>query len=94
MWAALALLYGLVRIGRPFGLVPGAADWYLADLICLPLVLGLVLMAHRRLGRSPAWRLPLWHGAAAAVAYATYFEVILPRFSARHAQLSAGLDPV
>ena len=51
----------------------------MADLVCLPLVLGLVLMAQRMTGQSLDWTLPWWHGLIGMMTYALYFEGVLPR---------------
>jgi hypothetical protein len=81
VWLAMVLLYSLVLWGRQAGEVPQLVDWYLADLVCLPLVLGLVLMAQRMTGQSLDWTLPWWHGLTGMVAYALYFEGVLPRLN-------------
>ncbi len=88
VWLAMLLSYALVQWGRGAGQVPQLVDWYLADFLCLPLVLGLVLVVQRLAGQSLAWTLPWWHGLAGALAYGIYFEAILPSFSA-----SAVADP-
>lgn len=80
MWSALLLGYVLIQLGRRQGLLSGWVDWYLADLICMPILLGGVLMVQRRLRGSCDWCLPWWHGLLAAVAYGLYFEILLPYF--------------
>lgn len=79
-WLALALMYGAVTAARGLGLLQGPVAWYLGDVLCLPLVLGLVLAGQRRTGRGPGWTLPWWHGLFAALAYGVYFEVLLPQW--------------
>ena len=71
---------------------PNWLAWYLDDFFCLPLVLGLVVAAQRRIHRDPGWVLPLWHGVAALVLYSVYFEVILPRL--RPAAVGDHVDPL
>ena len=79
VWLGLVLLYLATQAGRQLGVVHGAVDWHLTDLICLPLVLGAALMAQRLAGQGLRWRLPWWHGLVGVVGFALYFEVVLPR---------------
>ncbi len=72
-----------VLLGRRFGGVPEPIDWYLADLVCLPLVLGLILMAQRMTGKPEVWILPRWHGVFGFTFFALYFELVLPHLSPR-----------
>ncbi len=83
VWWALALAYGALQWARRRGDLPLMIDWYFADVLCLPLVLGLVLAAQRLVGRPADWTLPWWHGLAGAIFYAVYFEGVLPRLSDR-----------
>lgn len=83
IWLSLAVLYATAHLGRAAGWLRGPADWYLTDLLCMPLVLGLVLQVHRLRVGEPGWLLPRGHGLAAVVGYAVYFEVILPRLDPR-----------
>jgi len=80
IWLSLMLAYLGLQLGRHMDTVHGAIDWYLADVICLPLVLGSVLMAHRLVGQPATWILPRWHGAFAATTFAIYFEFLLPQW--------------
>ncbi len=82
IWVGLLLAYVLLQIGRAHGLRGTILDWYLTDVICLPLVLGLILAVQRWYRRAPAWLLPRWHGLVAAVAYAAWFEAALHHFRA------------
>ena len=68
------------RVGEAARAAPIWASSYADDLLCLPLVLALVLAAHRATGRPPGWRLPAWHGLAVTGFYALVFEVLLPRW--------------
>ena len=79
IWLAAALIYLLLHL-LP---VSGPVAWYVPDLLCLPVVLGAVLMAQRLAGRPPAWRLPWWHGMLIAILYGLWFEVIAPRWLGR-----------
>ncbi len=80
IWIGLSLIYALLRLARHYGQVTGPVDWYLADLVCLPVVLGVILAAQRWYHCSPSWTLPRWHGLFATVIYTVYFEAVLPRF--------------
>lgn len=82
VWLGLSLAYVALQAGRRAGYVSGWLDWYFADLVCLPVLLGLVLMVQRSYRQTSAWLLPRWHGLLAAVSYALYFELLLPRFKA------------
>ena len=68
------------RVGEAAHAAPAWASSYADDLLCLPLVLGLVLAAHRTAGRPATWRLPAWHGLTVTALYALGFEVLLPRW--------------
>ena len=78
VWLGLLFVYLGIQVGRQLGVVQGPTDWYLADLICLPLVLGAVLMVHRLAGCPEGWTLPSWHGVFGVVVFAIYFEMVLP----------------
>lgn len=74
----LILFVGL-QIVEASGRAPVWVTSFAGDLLCLPLVLGLVLWAHRRLaGRGPAYTLPHWHGWLTLALFAVYFEGLLP----------------
>ncbi len=71
-------LYVMTRILAAENLLPAVLRWHLADVLCLPLVLGLALLCHR-LGRGDSRLvLPRFHGGLAWFCYAVYFEGILP----------------
>jgi len=82
-------VYFAVRGLTAQGWLPAALRWHLSDLVCLPLVLGLALLAQRLWRMDSAYRLPWWHGLSAWGLYAVYFEGVLPRLNA-----SATADPV
>jgi hypothetical protein len=80
--AFLLVLFLCVRIAEATGHLPVLAASYADDLLCLPLVLGIVLGAHRRLcGRGPQYILPRFHGLLTLVLFAIYFEGLLPRWT-------------
>jgi hypothetical protein len=83
VWLGAILVYLGVRCGQGAGWVDGPVAWYLPDLACMPIVLGLVLMGHRLAGRPAGWRLPWWHGALGTALYALHFEVLAPRLLGR-----------
>lgn len=71
-------LFCLVRLGEANGWAPGWVRNYGDDLLCLPVVLSLVLAAHRLGGRPPSFVLPLGQGLLALLVIGVYFEGILP----------------
>lgn len=87
---ALALvLFLLIRLAEGAGVAPGWARSYLDDVICLPLVLGAVLVFQRLMTGNPRWCLPLSHGFLALVLFGCYFEFVLPRL-----RIEAVADPI
>ena len=81
VWLGCALAYVGLRLARGGGHLPGPLAWQSTDLLCLPLVLGLVLALQRLGGRPGSWTLPRSHGLLAAIAYSAYFEGLLPRLT-------------
>ncbi len=85
-----ALLAGLVLVWLSVhlaGLVRPLPAWstsYLDDLVCLPLVLGFILLLQRIKAGSSGLVLPVTHGLAGLVLFSVWFEVILPGWSNRH----------
>lgn len=75
---SLAGLFVWARCAEGSAGLPSWAACYLDDLLCLPLVLGLVLTVHRLAGRPVGWTLPRSHGLSAVLLYALYFELVLP----------------
>lgn len=57
---------------------------YLDDVLCLPLILGLILMAHRLRRGDGRLVLPRSHGLAALVVVAVWFEGVMPRVHPRY----------
>ena len=90
LFVGSVLLYGAYQLNKR-GLHRPLPEWltsYLSDVLCLPVILSLALAAHQALyGRRAtlpgAWVLAAW------ATMALWFEVLLPRWSAR-----AVADPV
>ncbi len=87
--ALILALFLVIRILEVSRLLPPMAASYADDLLCLPLVLGLILWAHRKLlDRGSAYTLPRFHGLLTLFLFASYFEALLP-----HLNSSAIADP-
>jgi len=56
---------------------------YLDDLLCLPVVLGVVLASLRWFRHRPDLTLPVQLGLVTLVLYAGWFELVLPRVNSR-----------
>lgn len=78
----LVTLFVLIRVGEAQGTAPGWARHYGDDLLCLPLVLSLILTAHR-LVAGDGRVLPAGHGLLAVGAFTVGFELVLPVFTPR-----------
>ncbi len=74
----LVALFVVVRLLEAAGSAPGWVRGYGDDLLCLPLVLSVVLTAHRLAGRSGRFTLPGFHGLLAVLLFGILFEGILP----------------
>ncbi len=73
----------VIRIVEATDHLPRLAASFADDLLCLPLVLGLVLEAHRRLvGQGSQYTLPRVHGLLVLLLFSIYFEVLLPSWKA------------
>ena len=81
IWLVCAVVYLGLQVGHLRQKVPSLVDFYLTDVLCLPLVLGLVLGAQRLWSADREGKLPLWHGVSAVIIYSVYFEVLLPRWN-------------
>lgn len=79
----LVVLFVLIRVGEAKNAAPGWLRHYGDDLICMPLVLGFILVVHRMVARGKRF-LPLGHGLLAVASFTVFFEFILPAFS-KHA---------
>ena len=82
-WLYFALVYFVLQWGHLRQEMPSFFAHHLTDVLCLPLVLGVVLAVHRQRLGAPSWRLPRWHGLSAVLIYSIYFELILPRLDGR-----------
>lgn len=82
LFPILMVLFVMIRVGEAQNVAPGWLRHYGDDFLCLPLVLGLILMAHRLVARDGR-ALPLGHGLLALASFTIYFELILPVFSER-----------
>lgn len=72
-------LFLLLRLLEWSGRAPVWASSWGDDLICLPLVLGGILLVQRRLpGRGAHFTLPLGQGLAVLVGFSLYFEFLAP----------------
>jgi len=80
---AVAVIFVVIRGAEARGTVPFWAASRLDDLLIMPLLLTVVLAAHRLAGRSATWVLPLGHSLPVLVAYSLFFEAILPRLDSR-----------
>ncbi len=86
----ILVLFLLVRLGEVTGHLPVLATSYADDLLCMPLVLGIVLWCHRHLGKqSMTYTLPRSHSLLTLALFALYFEGLLPRL-----KVSAVADPM
>lgn len=81
-WGGGVLLYVALRLGRERGLLPEFLADHGADLVCLPLVLGLILALQRIRSGDRALVLPRRHGGAVLLLFAAWFELLLPRLDA------------
>jgi hypothetical protein len=89
---AVLLVCGAVfvylRVAEGRGRLPRLLASHGDDLISLPLVLGLALLAHRLFKKDPTYVLPPVHSLVALFFFGLYFEVALPAF-----RESATADP-
>jgi hypothetical protein len=79
----LVTLFVVIRLVEAQGSAPVWVRSYGDDLLCLPLVLSVVLTAHRLSTRSDRFTLPGFHGLLAVVLFGILFEVILPLVGTR-----------
>lgn len=82
--ALCSVAFALVHLPGGGAVTPPWATSYLDDLLCLPLVLGATLVAHRLRSGDRTLVLPLGHGLFAVALFSLVFEGILPRLAARH----------
>ena len=82
--AIILAMFLVIRVLEFTNLLHPLAASYADDLICLPLVLGTVLWAHRLLlGRGSAYFLPRTHGLFTFLIFAIYFEAVLPLWQSK-----------
>jgi len=74
----LIVAFIVIHLAEAQDSAPGWVRSYGDDLLCLPLVLSVVLTAHRLSVRSGRFRLPGLHGLLAVVLFGVLFEGILP----------------
>jgi hypothetical protein len=82
LFPVLAGMFLVIRLLEEQGTAPIWLRSFGDDFLCLPLVLGLVVLAHRLVRRESCFVLPVSHGLAAVVLYFVFFEGILPRVHA------------
>lgn len=78
------MAWGALHLAGRFQPLPPSLASYLDDLLCLPLVLGATLMAHRLRSGDRNLILPASHGLFAVALFSLCFEVILPRLAPRY----------
>lgn len=80
------MLYGLYKAARFFYwfAFPAWVTAYLADLVCLPIILTLTLVVQRRLTRNLAFTFPDSWLVGAWLYVAVVFELLMPHWSARY----------
>lgn len=65
-------------------LIPDVLRFYLADLLCMPLVLSICLLVVRYLKKDPSIRLSLFSIFSLFVFYSVYFEILMPKIHERY----------
>lgn len=85
VFVAAAVAYALYRIALPLGLVPPLFRFYLADLLCMPLVLTIALFVQRAVFARNAFLVYTPQQVGLAVLYCSVmFEGVLPHFMERY----------
>jgi len=86
LFVVAAALYSLYKVLRFFGswALPTYVTGYLADLVCMPILLTLTLVVQRRLTRNLAFTFPDSWLAAAWIYVSVVFEAIVPHWSPRY----------
>lgn len=64
--------------------LPVIINNYLNDLLCLPIVLGIITYTIRYLKKDPQFKLPLFFVICLATYYAVYFEYYQPKVNVRY----------
>ena len=77
--AGLFTLFLALRILEIGDVSPPLISSFADDLICLPLILGMILLLHRKgLKRGASYTLPKFHGLVSLILFAVFFEAVLP----------------
>jgi hypothetical protein len=81
-----SFLYVLHTVLRQFVAIENAfLNYYLNDLLCLPLVLGAAVFLQRNLVlRQPAYALTAWQIGLVVVYFSVMFEGVIPLFVSRY----------
>ncbi|WP_243854665.1 hypothetical protein [Flavobacterium sp. 270] len=75
------IIYGMQKMMLP---LPSFINNYVNDFLCLPIILGGISFAIRRLKKDPFFRLPLVFIICFAAYYSFYFEYYLPQINPRY----------
>ena len=78
----LVVSFVVIRLTESQGSAPSLVRSFGDDLLCLPLVLSVVLTAHRLSVRSCRFTLPGFHGLLTVALFGIFFEGILPLLGA------------
>lgn len=80
----LVLIFGLNQVVELSGIALPILHEYLDDVLCLPIVLSVILVIHRRFRlQSSEYILPFSHVLLSLLVIATLFEAVLPIASSR-----------
>ncbi len=84
-YLAMALIALIIYVLQKQGIVlPALINNYVNDLLCLPLVLGAITFAIRRLKKDPLFTLSIVFIIVMTCFYAFYFEYYLPQINSRY----------
>jgi len=78
----LVVSFFVIRLAEAQGIAPGLVRSFGDDLLCLPLVLSVMLTAHRLSVRSRRFTLPGFHGLLTVAVFGIFFEGVLPLLGA------------
>ena len=76
--------FGIFSIQKSGIYLPEILNNYLNDLLCLPLVLGVISFMIRRFKKDKSFRLPMFFVLLMALYYSIYFEYYLPKVNERY----------
>lgn len=74
-------IYAMQRLSMP---LPSFINNYVNDFLCLPLLLGAMEFAVRRLKKDYSFQFSFWFVVLLALYYAIYFEYYLPKVNPRY----------